>query len=54
MRSFIKILGLTNDGTDLIYSDGSDRLFYLSPKDRRITRSLRVTEDGKPVVRLNG
>ena len=45
--------GITHNGEQLIYSDGSDRLFYLSPKDRQITRTLRVTEGGKPVVRLN-
>jgi glutamine cyclotransferase len=45
--------GMTTDGKQLIYSDGSDRLFYLSPEEHRITRAVRVTEDGKPVVRLN-
>jgi len=45
--------GMTTDGTDLIYSDGSDRLFYLSPEQHRITRAVRVVENDKPVVRLN-
>lgn len=45
--------GITHNGEQLIYSDGSDRLYYLSPQERRITRTLRVTERGKPVVRLN-
>lgn len=45
--------GITHDTEQLIYSDGSDRLFYLSPDQHRITRALRVTENGKPVVRLN-
>ncbi len=45
--------GLTNDGEQLIYSDGSDRLLYLSVDEHRITRVLQVTENGMPVVRLN-
>ncbi len=45
--------GLTNDGKQLIYSDGSDRLFFISPEQHRITRAITVTEDGKPVTRLN-
>lgn len=45
--------GLTNDGTQLIYSDGSDRLFYVDPEKRQVTRTLRVTENGKPVDRIN-
>tara|TARA_R110001592_G_scaffold337300_1_gene623594 strand:- start:210922 stop:211707 length:786 start_codon:yes stop_codon:yes gene_type:complete len=45
--------GLTHNGQQLIYSDGSDALFYLSPSEHSITRTLRVTENGKPLVRLN-
>ena len=45
--------GMTNDGEQLIYSDGSDRLYFLNPAQHRITRALHVTEDGKPVNRLN-
>ncbi|TGD76028.1 glutaminyl-peptide cyclotransferase [Mangrovimicrobium sediminis] len=45
--------GMTNDGTRLIYSDGSDRLYFLSPGTRGVTGSIRVTENGKPVTRLN-
>jgi glutamine cyclotransferase len=45
--------GLTNNGQDLIYSDGSDQLHYLSPHDRRLTRSVKVTENGRPVRKLN-
>ncbi len=45
--------GLTSDGSELIYSDGSDRLFFVSPAEARITRSVKVTENGRPVVRLN-
>lgn len=45
--------GLTHDDEHLIYSDGSDRLFFISPAERRITRTLHVTEAGRPVTRLN-
>jgi glutamine cyclotransferase len=45
--------GATHDGSELIYSDGSDKLHFLSPRTRRITRSLAVTENGSPLLRLN-
>ncbi len=45
--------GLTSDGSALIYTDGSDRLFFLSPAEHRITRAVQVREDGRPVTRLN-
>ncbi len=45
--------GMTNDGEQLIYSDGTDRLFYVSPAEHRITRVLNVQENGEPVSRLN-
>jgi glutamine cyclotransferase len=45
--------GLTNDGTQLIYSDGSDKLHFMSPETAVIMRSITVTERGKPVNLLN-
>ena len=45
--------GMTNDGEQLIYSDGSENLFYVSPSEHRITRVIKVQENGKPVTRLN-
>ena len=45
--------GLTNNGSDLIYSDGSNRLYFLSLEQLRITHAIEVTEGGKPLVRLN-
>lgn len=45
--------GLTNNGEELIYSDGSHRLHFLSPTTRRISRSIEVRQDGVPVPRLN-
>lgn len=45
--------GLANDGTHLIYSDGSHVLRYLQPDNAAEVRSIRVTENGAPVSRLN-
>ena len=45
--------GLTNDGENLIYSDGSDRLFFFNPQSRQVTRTLGVTENGRPLRRIN-
>lgn len=45
--------GITNNGSDLIYSDGSHRLHYLSPESKTITRTISVTDGGRPVTLLN-
>lgn len=45
--------GLTNDGRALIYSDGSATLRFLAPNTGEVTRSITVTEAGKPLARLN-
>lgn len=45
--------GLTWNGSELIYSDGSDRLHFMDPEDGRILRSVQVTAGGRPVNRLN-
>ncbi len=45
--------GLTNNGEQLILSDGSARLTFLDPKTLQVKRSLRITENGKAVNRLN-
>ena len=45
--------GLTNDGEQLIYSDGSHLLYFLDAKTRQVTRRLAVTENGLPLIRLN-
>ena len=45
--------GMTNNGKAIIYSDGSAQLHYLSPLSREITHSITVTENGKPLGRLN-
>lgn len=45
--------GLTDDGTQLIMSDGTDKLYFLSPRNFGITRVLSVKENGSPVAMLN-
>lgn len=45
--------GLASDGEWLIRSDGSDRLYFHHPDTFAVTHSLRVTEDGKKLSRLN-
>ena len=45
--------GITNNGSDLIYSDGSHRLHYLSPESKTIMRTISVTDGGRPVTLLN-
>ena len=45
--------GITNNGEQLIYSDGSDKLHFVSPETGQIERSLSITETGKPLHKLN-
>ena len=44
--------GLTTDGRSLIASDGSARLYFLSPA-LQLERSVQVTLDGRPLRLLN-
>ena len=44
--------GLTTDGKSLIASDGSSRLYFLTPEFKQ-ERSVNVTMDGRPVRYLN-
>lgn len=44
--------GLTTDGKSLVASDGSSRIYFLSP-DFKLERSISVKLDGKPVRYLN-
>jgi len=39
--------GLTHDGSELIASDGSDTLFFLSPRDFSVRREVKVTLNGR-------
>ncbi len=45
--------GLTTDGTHLIMSDGSARLFFLDGNTRHLTRTVRVRDEGKDLDDLN-
>lgn len=45
--------GITNNGKELIYSDGSDKLHFVSPQNLQISHSISVTENGRKVNRLN-
>ena len=44
---------LTEDGRNLILSDGTPVLRYLDPKTQQVVRKLTVTAEGQPVARLN-
>jgi len=37
----------------LVLSDGSDQLFFLDPQTYKVLRTVRVTDAGRPVERLN-
>lgn len=45
--------GITNDGRDLIMSNGSDVLTWRNPRTFAVTRTLKVSADGQPVRNLN-
>lgn len=45
--------GMTHNGKEIIYSDGSDRLHFIAPATHEITRSIKVREQGKAVLKLN-
>jgi glutaminyl-peptide cyclotransferase len=45
--------GLTTDGTQLIMSNGSDRLRFLDPNSFRVTKEIAVRQDGKAITQLN-
>lgn len=45
--------GLTHDGSHLIMSDGSAVLRFRAPDDFRVVRRVTVTENGRPLKRLN-
>ena len=45
--------GLTNDGKNLIASDGSSNLYFYEPSTFRLLRTQGVTENGGPAVNIN-
>ncbi len=45
--------GLTTDGRSLIQSDGTDQLRFIDPITFEVKRTLSVSDQGRPVNRLN-
>jgi glutamine cyclotransferase len=45
--------GLTTDGHSLVLSDGTSRIRFVDPTSFQVTRTIDVTSEGRPVVRLN-
>jgi glutamine cyclotransferase len=45
--------GLTEDGRNLILSDGTPALKFLDPDSLKVVRTLNVTAEGQPIERLN-
>ncbi len=45
--------GLTDDGSNLIMSDGSSELKFINPKDFSVVRTLTVIDGKTPVKHLN-
>lgn len=45
--------GITNNGSDLIISDGNPKLYFVNPDDFRLKSTISVTENGNPVNYLN-
>jgi len=45
--------GITNNGNELIVTDGSSNLYFYEPSTFRLLRTQGVTEDGSPAVNLN-
>jgi glutamine cyclotransferase len=45
--------GLTTDSTSLIMSDGTNVLNYFDPADFRVVKTIRVTYQTAPVMKLN-
>jgi glutamine cyclotransferase len=45
--------GLTNDGDNLIMSDGTDKITYLNPENFEIERQISVKYQGQPQYNIN-
>src|SRR5579885_216497 len=45
--------GITNDGTNLIISDGSSILYFVDPKTFQIIRSIQVLNANEPIEKIN-
>jgi glutamine cyclotransferase len=45
--------GLATDGESLILSDGTSQIRFLAPSNFRVSRTITVNEDGRPVREIN-
>lgn len=45
--------GMTNDGTNLIMSDGTDRLTWINPNDFSVVKTLQIANDRGIINNLN-
>lgn len=45
--------GITHNGTDLIISDGTAKLYFVNADDFKLKSTIGVTENGNPVYELN-
>lgn len=45
--------GITNNGTDLILSDGTANLYFVNPADFKVKTTIAVTDNAGPVWELN-
>ncbi|GAA4469391.1 hypothetical protein GCM10023093_28810 [Nemorincola caseinilytica] len=45
--------GMTNNGTHLIFSDGSNKLYFMDPASMKVVKQLSVTDEQGPVNRIN-
>ncbi len=45
--------GLTDNSSSLILSDGTDQLYFIDPKTFKITKTLKVTYNSKPIKNIN-
>ena len=45
--------GITNNGTDLIISDGSANLYFVNPETFKVKSTVAVTEDGRSIDSIN-
>ncbi len=45
--------GMTNDGTNLLVSDGTPNLYTINPEDFRVLKSVQVADNNGPVQYIN-
>ena len=45
--------GMTNNGSQLIFSDGSNKIYFMDPASGQVVKQLSVTDEHGPVFRIN-